>query len=72
MTKKLSSFSEIEYSTEHGKNVGMLSDCSRLEELEKNSNKPDLVKPQSASEQNSSPSENNMDDESTRNNQAGV
>ncbi len=55
-----------------GKNVGMLSDCSRLEELEKTSNNPSLVDPESASEQSLSSPENNSDVESTQNNQAGV
>ena len=54
-----------------GKNVGMLSDCSRLEELEK-AEKNSLNDNSLPTDQNSLPSGDNPEIESSQNNQAGV
>ena len=54
-----------------GKNVGMLSDCSRLDELEK-IRKNSLDEKSSLTDQNPSPTGNNPEVETSQNNEAGV
>ena len=54
-----------------GKNVGMLSDCSRLDELEK-IRKNSLDETPSSTDQNPLPSGNNPEIETSQNNEAGV
>jgi hypothetical protein len=55
-----------------GKNVGMLSDCSRLEELEEASKNSDLQKSRSLSDESLPTTENNSENQATQNNQTGV
>jgi hypothetical protein len=55
-----------------GKNVGMLSDCSRLEELEEASKNSDLQKSRSLSDDSLPTTENNSENQATQNNQTGV
>mgnify|MGYP001469577543 FL=1 len=54
-----------------GKNVGMLSDCSRLDELEK-IRKNSLDEKSSLTDQNPLPTGNNPEVETSQNNEAGV
>ena len=54
-----------------GKNIGMLSDCSRLDELEK-IRKNSLDEKSSLTDQNPLPTGNNPEVETSQNNEAGV